>query len=57
MNVKADRAKARINFNVKVAGVGNQLDMAGKREGVKDVPSHGLEILPGFELSLKLNLL
>ena len=37
MNVKADRAKARINFNVKVAGVGNQLDVAGKGEEVKDV--------------------
>ena len=37
VNVKADGAKARINFKVKVTGVGNQLDMAGKGEGVKDV--------------------
>lgn len=33
----ADRTKARINFNVKLAGFGNKLDMAVKGEGVKDV--------------------
>lgn len=39
----ADRTKARINFNVKLAGFGNKLDLAVK-EGSKMCSSKGLEI-------------
>lgn len=49
----ADRTKARINFNVKLAGFGNKLDMAVK-EGSKMCSSKGLEIFPRIELFLKL---
>lgn len=34
---RTDRAKARVNFHVKVAGVGNQLAMTGKGKGVTGV--------------------